>query len=105
MTNLAKELTALAQQMELSLEVVEYCYEAGLVQHPASDTDLAELRRARRLQRLEVNPPGIEIILHMRRRMVEMQREMATLTAEMEAAQTRFEQKMRELRRRLAQDI
>ncbi len=104
MTKLAKELVTLARQMEVSVEVVEHCYEANLVQHPTSETDLAELRRARRLQLLEVNPPGIEIILRMRRRMIEMQREMAALTEEMEAAHARFERELRELQRRLARD-
>ena len=34
MTNLTQELVALARQMELSVEIIEHCYEAGLVKHP-----------------------------------------------------------------------
>lgn len=105
MTHLTKEFAALARQVGLSIELIEHCYEAGLVKHPADENDLAELRRARRLQMLEVNPPGIEIILRMRRRMVTMQWEMQAMAAEMEAVQAHFERELRELQRRLAQDV
>lgn len=43
---------------------------------PFSDMDLAELRRIRRLQDLGVNLQGIEIILHMRRRITALQVEL-----------------------------
>jgi hypothetical protein len=44
------------------------CVERGLVRMPLRETDLAELRRVRRLQELGVNLQGIEIIHRMRHR-------------------------------------
>ncbi len=50
-----------------------------MIAEPLTEQDLVELRRIRRLGELGVNMPGIEVILHMRRRIEEMQREMARL--------------------------
>jgi hypothetical protein len=44
-----------------------------------TEDDLAEPRRVRRLTELEVNLAGVEIIVRMRRRMVELQAEVARL--------------------------
>jgi hypothetical protein len=41
-----------------------------LVSEPLSESDLAELRRIRRLRELGVNLAGIEVILHMRQRIL-----------------------------------
>lgn len=98
------EFLTLAHQVGLPTEVIQYCYEAGLVAHPASDSDLVELRRIRRLQQLEVNLPGIEVVLGMRRRMIAMQRQMETMRTEMSDLQQRLEREMQQVRRRLAQD-
>ena len=66
---------AIARQVDLSVEVLEYCREAGLVDYSVTNVDLIELRRIRRLQMLGVNLEGIEIILHMRRRILARQSE------------------------------
>ena len=52
----------------LSVEIIEECVTRRLVEEPLSDRDLAVLRRVRRLRDLGVNMAGIEVILHMRRR-------------------------------------
>ena len=44
----------------------------GLVSEMLTEADLAELRRIRRLISLGVNLAGVEIILHMRRRIEEL---------------------------------
>ena len=64
------------RQTGLTHQVIEECVERRLVRQPLSDTDLVELRRIRRLQELGVNMPGIEIILHMRRRLQALQAEL-----------------------------
>ena len=46
-----------------------------LVAVPITSGDLVELRRIRRLRELGVNMPGIEVILHMRRRIRALQTE------------------------------
>jgi hypothetical protein len=57
-------------------QVVEECVERSLVHQPLTEADLLELRRIRRLQDLGVNLQGIEIILHMRRRIQVLQVEL-----------------------------
>ncbi len=99
------EITAVARRLGLPLEVVSYCLEVELVQHPLSETDLAELRRVRRLQELEVNLPGVEIILRMRQQIQAMHRQMEAMAAEMAATQSRLERELRDLERRLARDL
>jgi hypothetical protein len=47
-----------------------------LVTEPLTNAELTELRRIRRLQELGVNLQGIEIILHMRRRILALQAEL-----------------------------
>lgn len=101
---LSPGLSRIARQVGLPVEVVEYCCEVGLVQQPVSEIDLAELRRIRRLQMLEVNLPGIEIILHMRRRMLALQAEMEAMAAKMAEIEARFERELREVERRFAVD-
>jgi hypothetical protein len=58
-------------------QVVEECVERRLIREPLTDADLLRLRRIRRLQELGVNLQGIEIILHMRRRIQVLQVELA----------------------------
>jgi hypothetical protein len=60
----------------LSERVVQECLVRELVREPLTDTDLAQLRRIRRLQELGVNLPGIEAILQMRRRIQALQAEL-----------------------------
>jgi hypothetical protein len=57
----------------LAEEVVQDCLRRRVVAEPLTERDLVELRRVRRLRALGVNMPGIEIILHMRRRMQALQ--------------------------------
>lgn len=63
----------------LSRRIVLECVERELVVEPLTDQDLADLRRIRRLRELGVNMPGIEIILHMRQRIQELQAEVLRL--------------------------
>lgn len=103
--DMTAELLDLARQIGLEVEVIEYCAEAGLVNHPPTEVDLAELRRIRRLQALEVNLAGIEVVLHMRRRMLAMKAEMKQMAEELLARQARLERDLRELHHRLAREI
>jgi len=56
----------------LSQQTVQQCVERRLVAEPLTDADLAELRRIRRLRELGINLAGIEVILRMRRRILEL---------------------------------
>ena len=99
------KLAVIARQVGLSTAVVEHCLEVDLIRQPLSGDDLAELRRIRRLRMLGVNLSGVEIILRMRRRLRAMQAEMEAMAAEMAERQTRLEQELREMERRLARDL
>lgn len=65
-----------AQRTGLSPQMVQECLARQLVREPLTQAELAELRRIRRLQELGVNLAGIEIILHMRRRIQALQHEL-----------------------------
>ena len=56
----------------------------GLVEAPLTEEDLITLRRIRRLRELGINLAGIEVILRMRRRIEELQEEVARLRAALE---------------------
>ena len=84
-------ITTIARQVGLPREIVSYCVEAGLVHQPLTAADVAELRRIRRLRALEVNLPGIEIILRLRRRVLVLQTELAQLRAELSQIQSQLE--------------
>ena len=72
-------ITTAVRRSGLTEEIVHECVERRLVQEPFTDAELAELRRIRRLQELGLNLPGIEVVLHMRRRILRLQAEMAQL--------------------------
>ena len=59
----------------LTREIVQECVQREIVHEPLTEGDLIELRRIRRLRELGVNMPGIEVILHMRRRIQALQAE------------------------------
>lgn len=68
-------ISTVALKTGLSVRVVEDCVSRRLVAVPITSSDLVELRRIRRLRELGVNMPGIEVILHMRRRIRALQAE------------------------------
>ena len=102
---LSADILAIARRLGLSSDTVHYCLDVELVRQPMTELDLAELRRTRRLLDLEVNLAGVEVILRMRKQMYAMQAQLEAMAAEMAAAQSHFESQIRELERRLAQDV
>lgn len=68
-----------AQRAGIEVHVARHCVEVGLMHEELTERDLAELRRVRRLMALGINLPGIEVILRMRRRIEELQRELIRL--------------------------
>jgi hypothetical protein len=101
----SSHLKAIARQIGLDPEAIDFCLEAELVQQAATDADIAELRRLRRLQELEVNLAGAEIILRMRRRLLALHAQMEAMAAEMAAVQVRLERELREREKLLAEEI
>ncbi|MEA3376854.1 MAG: hypothetical protein U9R72_11740 [Chloroflexota bacterium] len=63
----------------MDVQVVQYCIEVGVLEERLAEEDLVELRRVRRLMSLGVSLQGAEIILRMRRRIKELQAEIARL--------------------------
>ena len=66
-------ISVAVRQTGLAHTVVQECVERRLVREPLTESDLAQLRRIRRLQELGVNLQGVEIIQHMRRRIQALQ--------------------------------
>jgi len=74
-------ITVAARRTGVSPRTVRRYVRRGLVRDPFTEGELAELRRIRRLTDLGVNLAGVEIILHMRRQIVQLQAEVARLRA------------------------
>ena len=74
-------VTIAARRCGLSVQVVQDCIQRGMVQEQLTEAELVRLRRIRRLNHLGVNMPGIEVILHMRRQIEELQAQLETLSA------------------------
>lgn len=70
-------LSVAIQRTGLSHQEVQQLIARRLVVEPLAEADLAELRRIRRLRELGVNLAGIEVILHMRQRIIEQRAELA----------------------------
>jgi MerR family transcriptional regulator/heat shock protein HspR len=71
-----------AQRTGLETHTVQHCVQVGLISGTMTDHDLSELRRIRRLIDLEVNLAGVEIIIRMRRRIIELQSEITRVRNE-----------------------
>ena len=65
-------VTVVARRCGLTPRDIRRYVRRGLVSEMLTEADLAELRRIRRLINLGVNLAGVEIILHMRRRIEEL---------------------------------
>ena len=72
-------IRAAAQRAAVDGKVVNYCIEVGLLEERLTEDDVRELRRIRRLMSLGVNLEGAEIILRLRRRIQELEAELAQL--------------------------
>jgi DNA-binding transcriptional MerR regulator len=68
-----------AQETGVDVYVVRHCVEVGLMEKKLDESDLAELRRVRRLMALGINLPGVEVIVRMRRRIQELHAEVIRL--------------------------
>jgi hypothetical protein len=62
----------------LSSSWILHCVESELVSPGLGERDLDELRRIRRLVELGVNSAGIEVILHMRRQIIELRAQLGS---------------------------
>jgi MerR family transcriptional regulator/heat shock protein HspR len=82
-------ITVAARQSGVTSHTVRRYVRRGLVQTPLTEASLAELRRIRRLTDLGVNLAGVEVILRMRQRIVDLQREVDRLQALLDAADYR----------------
>jgi MerR family transcriptional regulator/heat shock protein HspR len=76
-----------AERTGLSSRTVRRYVRVGLVEAPLTDAELAELRRIRRLTELGINLAGVEVILHMRRRIELLQADVARLHAAVQRAE------------------
>jgi DNA-binding transcriptional MerR regulator len=73
MTQQQTSIDIAARRTGLQPRIIRRLVRVGLVSASLTGSDLAELRRVRRLTELEVNLAGAEIIVRMRRRIIELQ--------------------------------
>ena len=102
-----------AQLARISLDFLEECERAELIRagrmpgggHGYTTADVRNLARIRRLrQDLGLDLAAVEVVLHMRERIVEMLREMDTIEGHMIRRERQLQREIRQLRRRLAED-
>jgi MerR family transcriptional regulator/heat shock protein HspR len=79
------DITVAARLARVSPRAVHRYIQLGLIGNPLTADELTELRRVRRLTSLGVNLAGVEIILRMRRRIVQLQAEIDRLEALLDA--------------------
>jgi len=97
----------IAHRAGLGSRLLVQCVERRLLPSRGPDWDreaYAVACRVRRLTSLGVNMQGVEMVLHMRRRILEMQRELAALRAEMEDLHCAQEREIARLMRQLADE-
>ena len=103
-----------AQLAHISLDFLRRCEREGFVRpRPLpgggvgyTASDVYRLARIRRLRRsLELDMPAVEVVLHLRRQVVELQTLLNQLEAEMEQREQLWLHEIQELRRQLAQQM
>lgn len=99
------------QMARITLEMLQQCEEEELVRpRPLagggvgySEQDVSHLARIRRLQQdLGLNMAGVEVVLHMRRQLIQLQQQMAEVQAEMRRQEAKWLRELQEMRRRAA---
>jgi DNA-binding transcriptional MerR regulator len=103
-----------AQLARISLEFLQRCEREQFVR-PRSmpgggvGYTVADIRRLARVRRLRyslgLDLPAVEVVLHLRRQVVELQTDLARLEMEMEQREQAWLREIQELRRQLAQEV
>ena len=75
-------LTIASRRTGLSVRRIRRCMQLQLVGQTLTEAELAQLRRIRRLSELGINLQGIEVILRMRRQILELQDQIGQLMGE-----------------------
>ena len=105
---------AAARLAHVSLEFLRRCEQERFLQpRPLPDggagysvADIRRLARIRRLrQSLELDMPAVEVVLHLRRQVVELQTLLDQMEKEMEQREQMWLREIRELRRQMAQEM
>ena len=78
-TSVTISATTAARRSGLPVHTVHRCIQEGLIVEPLIEDDLIVLRRIRRLTDIGVNLAGVEIILRMRQRILELLHELERL--------------------------
>jgi DNA-binding transcriptional MerR regulator len=101
-----------AQLAQMTLELLSLCERQGLVQTRTmaggvegySVADIHRLARIRRLRDdLSLSLPAVEVVLHMRRQVLDLRAQLDELEARMARREQELTNEIRRLRRRLAE--
>jgi DNA-binding transcriptional MerR regulator len=106
--------SATAKLAHISLDYLRRCEREGIVRPKAlsgggvgyTAADVRRLARARRLHRsLGLDMPAVEVVLHLRRQVVELQVLLDQVEMEMEQREQEWLAEIQELRRQLAEEM
>lgn len=106
-------LESAARLARISLELLELCEQEELIRPRRTVTGTrgltaAEVRRLARIRRLQedlgLDLGAVEVVLHMRQRMIELLDEVNRVEQQMYHRERELHSQIRELRRRLAED-
>ena len=75
-------LAVASRRTGLSVQRIRHCMRLCLVDRTLNEAELAQLRRIRRLSELGINLAGIEVVLRMRRQILELQNQIEQLMGE-----------------------
>lgn len=103
--NEMEALVAAARRARMDVTLLVTCVERNLIpldERGWTDEAVDSARRVRRLMGLGVNLEGVEVVFHMRRRLLRLQSEQARLRAEIEALRAAHERELSRLLRDLA---
>lgn len=98
-------LLRLAREADMDTELLIKCVDRQLIvlSSEAGDQELVEaVRRVRRLNDLGINLQGVEVILHMRRRILQLVLEVEEMQQELDRLRAAHEQELARLMQRLA---
>lgn len=103
-----KELVRVARAARVETDLLVECVQRQIIvleDGRWNDDAIVQARRVRRLMKLGVNLQGVEVVVRMRHRALELHNELERLQAEMDALRRRHEEEVSRLLREISREI